>query len=132
MIQAQDKKTSIDLYYKKYERSFPEGPGLAAQLSVYLEWLARSIPNFSKSRLRKPVDLYALVGALEELAADGVSLRRLGSGRAGHKLEDFERRLKATRPGREEARYLAAAARQTDNIRPRETRIDVFARLLAP
>jgi hypothetical protein len=45
-------------------------------------------------------------------------------------LEDFERFASMDDPPRDVARYLIAASRQTDNLAPRLTRIDVLERIL--
>lgn len=125
----QDKKTSLDLYYGKYQDRFPEGKQVEMLLERYLEWIQEALPELDRSRFRKPVDLYALIGAL-----DGMSSRKgrpkVKATRGGERLRRFERLLNRKRPPREASRYLLAASRQTDNIRPRMTRISTLAQVL--
>jgi hypothetical protein len=45
-------------------------------------------------------------------------------------LIEFERRTRSKRPTAEAARYLVAASRQTDNITPRETRMEILERII--
>jgi Protein of unknown function DUF262 len=125
----QDKKASLDLYYGKYQQRFPEGKAVEQTLIRYLTWIGEALPEIASTRFRKPVDLYALVGAL-----DGLSTRSgripIRPDRAGERLRRFERLLKRKRPPRQASRYLLAASRQTDNIRPRLTRISIIANVL--
>jgi hypothetical protein len=50
--------------------------------------------------------------------------------RARSSVLDLERGMKVPQPVGDAARYLAAAARQTDNIIPRTTRIEILEKLL--
>lgn len=125
----QDKKTTIDLYYGEYRNSFPDGDRLETRLQSYVEWIGR-IPNFEKSRFRRPVDLYSLVGALDEVSFSGKRLRSFNPELAGALLDSFERKTRVDAPTGDPARYLVAASRQTDNITPRNTRIAILEKLL--
>jgi hypothetical protein len=49
---------------------------------------------------------------------------------AGQRLREFERKLGLKQVPDEGARYLIAASRQTDNLRPRLTRISILADVL--
>ena len=46
--------------------------------------------------------------------------------RARQRLLELEKQTKLKEPPREAARYLAAASRQTDNLTPRKTRIEIL------
>jgi hypothetical protein len=127
----QDKKTSVDLYYKKYERDFPDAARLSGRLRQFLEWIATAVPNFETSRYRRAIELYSLVGALDRLAGEGQSLKRLSAKNVGTRLSRFAAALRKDPPGRRESRYLTASARQTDNIRPRETRIEILCEVIS-
>jgi len=127
----QDKKSSIDLYYGQYRDNFPRSTTIAKQLRSYILWIADAIPNLAKSRYRRPVDLYALIGALDRLSGRGRPPSKLNSTAVGKVLEEFERKIRQKRPAGEAARYLVAASRQTDNIAPRETRIEILEHLIA-
>jgi hypothetical protein len=125
----QDKKAAIDLYYGEYQRDFKDGPKVEKQLGAYFEWLQVAFPALTKSRFRKPVDLYSLVGALTNHRGRGISVR-LSAKEAGERLRKFERELNRTRPTDRARRYLTAASRQTDNLRPRLTRIEILDEIL--
>lgn len=123
----QDKKKVLDLYYHTFKDSFPEGSKVEARLRQYLEWLDGL--EIATTRYRKPVDLYGLIGALDKVTKGGESLGRIDKHRAFDNLTEFEDRL-VKRPQREAAKYLIAASRQTDNLIPRTTRIEILASVL--
>jgi hypothetical protein len=125
----QDKKKSIDLYYGQYQDDFREGRQVEEQLETYLGWALDALPEFSSSRYRKPVDLYSLIGALDSLTTQRGTIR-VESAEGGERLRRFERLIRRKRPPREASRYLLAASRQTDNIRPRITRISTLSDVL--
>jgi hypothetical protein len=126
----QDKKSSVDLYYGRYQHKFSEGRHIESRLNSYFTWIIKALPTFSSTRYRKPVDLYSLVGALDLASEQGSRLARLSASSAGERLLAFERKTKAPEPTGEASRYIAAASRQTDNITPRSTRIDILEQLL--
>jgi hypothetical protein len=126
----QDKKAAVDLYYVQYTKSFPEAANIEARLKSFLEWIVRALPEFSESRFRKPVDLYALIGALDRCSRQGHRLSKIDPKSAGAALLAFEKKTKSKAPTGEAARYVAAASRQTDNIIPRTTRIEILENLL--
>ncbi|MFP5316679.1 MAG: DUF262 domain-containing protein [Acidimicrobiia bacterium] len=128
----QDKKGAIDLYYEKYRDDFPDQDELETRLKKYLSWIRKALPDFKERRFRKPVDLYALLGALDRVSDAGESLSAISPAKAGRALRELEERLADEEaPDRDAARYRLAASRQTDNIVPRETRITVLERLLS-
>lgn len=126
----QDKKASVDLYYQEYESKFPDAKQVRQRLEVYLDWISKALPTLSKSRYRKPVDMYALIGALHSVSNHGARLSRFKPVDAGKRLLDFEKQMKAKSPVGDAARYLVAASRQTDNLIPRNTRIEILEGLL--
>jgi len=126
----QDKKSAVDLYYKQYREEFQEGARVSEQLRTYLSWITAALPDLRTTRFRKPVDLYSLIGALHELNAEN-RLKDISPDSAGEALRNFEAETKEEAPGIDAARYVAAASRQTDNIRPRQTRIEILERILA-
>ena len=137
----QDKKTSIDTWYLAYREEFPQGAEIQTRLREYLGWVGSVVTELSKSRFRRPVDLYALVGAIDQVTVQGETLDDLDSASASEGLSELEDTLKdlaksmkdpfgAEQPKdseREAARYLLASSRQTDNIRPRQTRLEILA-----
>jgi hypothetical protein len=125
----QDKKSSIDLYYGRYQKKFQEEHKLSARLKSYFSWIIKTIPDLAKTRYRKPVDLYALIGAIDRIAGETGNLSKL-TANAGDILRDFDKKTRAKAPTAEAARYVAAASRQTDNLTPRTTRIEILIDLL--
>jgi hypothetical protein len=127
---AQDKKSSIDLYYENYKSKFPEAKKIGDRLKLYLTWIAKAVPELGKTRFRKPVDLYSLIGALDRASNEGKHLSKIKHERVATRLLDLEERMKVKFPSGTAARYLAAASRQTDNLIPRTTRIEILENLL--
>lgn len=126
----QDKKASVDLYYGRYQHKFSEAKKVETRLKSYLNWIVKALPDISKTRYRKAVDLYALVAALDQVSNEGKSLSRISAVAVGSRLREFEQQTKSKEPTGDAARYIVAASRQTDNLIPRTTRIDVLARLI--
>lgn len=127
----QDKKGSLDLYYGEYRTRFPFESEVTTRLNAYFKWLLAALPNFKRTRYRKPTDLYGLIGALENVTRSGTRLKRLDPKTAGPILSKFEAETHKKRPSRQAAAYVVAASRQTDNIGPRNARIEILKRLLA-
>jgi Protein of unknown function DUF262. len=126
----QDKKSAIDLYYGEYKRSFPRGRWVEARLKQYIAWLAAALPDLPATRYRSATDFYSLIGALHQTSDSGVALNRIDPTSAGARLREFSRTTRRKNPTGEAARYLAAASRQTDNIQPRSTRIEILSAIL--
>lgn len=126
----QDKKSSLDLYYQEYRSRFPEGSDIRTRLGAYVDWIVAAIPDFKKSRFRKPTDLYGLIGALEIASRGGKRLNKIDPVEAGQALTAFEKETRSVRPSRAAAAYVLAASRQTDNLGPRTTRMEVLSQLL--
>jgi hypothetical protein len=126
----QDKKAAVDLYYTAYQDRLPFGKAISRRLGDYLEWITVAIPDLDQSRFRKPVDMYTLIAALDEVTDESSLLGHLDPEEAGEALLKFEKQLTSANPAGEASRYLLAASQQTDNLRPRETRADIVAELL--
>lgn len=126
----QDKKGAIDLYYEKYRDEFEEADEIERRLRSYISWIRRALPDLAQSRFRKPVDLYALIGALDRASDAGESLDAISPRRSGEALRKLEKRLRVEETDRQATRYRLAAGSQTDNLVPRETRIAVLERVL--
>jgi hypothetical protein len=127
---AQDKKTSLDLYYGEYQKRFPEADDVETRLRAFLKWILIALPAFRKTRYRKPTDLYSLLGALDQVSRGGKRLRHIDSKKAGAALNAFDTDTTRKNPSRQAEAYVAAASRQTDNINPRTIRIDILTRIL--
>jgi len=126
----QDKKAAIDLYYTRYEKSFPDGPTVKNLLQRYLDWCLKALSDLATTRYRRPVDLYALIGALHRMSEEGRKLARISPATAGPALKEFDTQTRVETPSGDAARYLVAASSQTDNLIPRQTRIDVLGKVI--
>ncbi len=126
----QDKKSTIDLYYGMYQDEFADGPVIEARLRPYLEWIEKSLPDLGKHRFRRPVDLYSLIGALDLVTSHGKTLSKLKPRAASGTLIGLEKETRQKHPTGDAARYVVASTSQTDNIGPRNTRIEILARTL--
>lgn len=122
----QDKKSAVDLYYTQYREEFPHRAFVERAMNTYLRWIRAEVPNFPTTRFRKPVDLYGLIGALDRMSEAGIGLSKLSARGAGIALQQFEQETKAKSLTDRAARYVVASSRQTDNVNPRNTRIEVL------
>jgi hypothetical protein len=126
----QDKKSAVDLYYGQYQRRFTAGKFVSSKIKAYIAFIQKLIPDLAQSRFRRPVDLYSLMGALEVLQKQDKPLSKIDVQNAGKRLVKFAGRLKKKDLAGDAAKYAIAASRQTDNIGPRTTRIDVLANII--
>jgi len=126
----QDKKKSIDLYYGEYRQASPFAKQVKARLLSYLSWTEQAMPDLKGSRFRKPVDLYSFLGALDKVSREGKRLPRMTPSKATSALESFDRETRKPQLSGTYAKYVVAASQQTDNIRPRQTRIEALSALL--
>ena len=127
----QDKKKSVDQYYAAFQEEFEAAEETKARLESILDFIVRESPSFSSSMYRRPVNLYALVGALNELVEeDELDLDRLVD--SGRLLTEFDAELRTVEEDQtpRAARYFVAQSRQTDNILPRRARIDILKSVL--
>lgn len=127
---AQDKKSSIDLYYGEYKDEFEKAKETEALLKSYLDWIEKAIPNLRQTRYRSPTDLYSLVGAIHQVSNEGKRLSVMPARDAGRDLLEFAAQTKNPDAKDDAARYVVAASRQTDNIQPRNTRIEILSKVL--
>jgi hypothetical protein len=126
----QDKKSSVDLYYGKYKDSFGPDAHLGKRIQAYLRWIGKALPDLQETRYRSPTDLYSLIGALHDVAGESAKLSAINPVVAGKALRAFDKQTKSGPTSGDAARYLVAASRQTDNIQPRNTRIQVLASIV--
>jgi len=126
----QDKKSAIDLYYGEYKLECSRGRRFESRLKQYIAWLATALPDLPATRYRSATDFYSLIGALHQISDNGETLNRIEPVPAGERLKEFSRKTRQKNPTGEAARYLAAASRQTDNIQPRSTRIEILSAIL--
>ena len=134
----QDKKKSIDKFYDLYDDEFPERNQLVERFSeiigVISEFTLEKLPNseFNRSPL-----FYALFGAIyhrlyrlkkSEIPCDRTGkLTRQEISSLGNCIQDVSVMLQAVKQGGETpqkfANFIAACSTQTDNLKPRITRI---------
>lgn len=126
----QDKKSSIDLYYLQYREKFPDAASVKNRLVKYLAWIRRALPDLQERRYRKPTDLYSLIGALDAVSGAGKQLSAIDAAASGRRLSALEADIGSEHPSGTAARYILAASRQTDNINPRASRIEIISGLL--
>lgn len=128
----QDKKHSVDLYYQEYADAFPFAAEVTQVLGRFFEWIEEAVPELRKSRFRKPTDLYGIIGALRLLSDDGRRRGLPNVNSAGERLMKFEADLaKKSRRAAGVLDYLAASSRQTDNLAPRQKRIEILRSVIA-
>ena len=126
----QDKKSSVDLYYGEYKKRFPAGKNIRRKLEKYFNWLVASLPDFNTTFVRKPVDFYSLIAALDRVSRGGKKLGFIKIQSFVASLDRLEQQLSSKEPSKEASRYLAASSRQTDNVGPRNTRIEILSKVL--
>ena len=125
----QDKKQSVNFYYRAYSEEFPAEHELTEQLDRYIRLISSALPNLTGSFIRRSANFYALIGALNEIESEELplpspeALRDRLTRFNSHLASDVDTDVRA-------AAYRAAQARQTDNIRPRRTRIDILRNIL--
>jgi hypothetical protein len=120
----QDKKSAVDLYYGRYQKSFPPGLEIERRLKRYFAWIKKALPGFKRTLYRRPVDLYSLIGALDVVSKEGKRLQHMDAKKAGVLLSAFEAKAAASTVARAATRSSAArpASRSRDgppSSRPR-------------
>ena len=126
----QHQKIAIDLYYGRYSERFPEGSGIESKLRTYLEWIQKALPDLRNCRYRRSNELYALLGALDNVSGKGSALSKVNYTSAGQKLRNFEIETQSRKPTGLAAQYVIAASKHTDDLEPRKTRIEILESLL--
>lgn len=128
----QDKKSSLDLYYGEYQKSFPPASDVRSRLTKYLNWTLEVMPKLKESRFRKPTDLYSLIAAIDRISEGGTRLASLKINQVRESLSRFEKDINSKKSSREALSYLAAASQQTDNIGPRTIRMNILMNVISP
>lgn len=126
----QDKKQTVSLYYSALAAEFPGEKEIQTRLQQYIEFVDKALPDLKMLQLRRPANFYALIGALDSITAQADELKDLSPKRIGEALKDFNARLLEAEPDRLAGRYLRAASRQTDNLQPRQTRIEILSSVI--
>ncbi|MEV4619696.1 DUF262 domain-containing protein [Asanoa sp. NPDC049573] len=126
----QDKKKTVELYFGQYKDEFEYADDLRERLLEYTSFISKALPSLGAMQLRSRANVYALIGALDEVSDQGEHLEDLSVETTRTTLEAFDQQLQEEQPDRTAARYLRAASRQTDNVQPRKTRIQILVKLL--
>lgn len=122
----QDKKSAVDLYYQQYQKDFPSGNLLRSRLENYLHWITEMMPEFSKTRYRRSNELYSLIGALDKITRSKKDLSKIDKKKTRENLLALEKQTKSQNLQGYAAAYVIAASKHTDDIGPRNTRIEVI------
>lgn len=131
----QDKKKSLDEYYKKWDDRFPYKQKSVERFQDIIDLLENQIgSHLVQSKFRRSALFYSLFLALYELRYGGLgdlstNKRNFGD-REGQRLRaalaKLDDVLDAERPAKEYQPFVTASQRQTDNIAPRRTRHSVI------
>jgi Protein of unknown function DUF262 len=122
----QDKKKTIDLYFTAYADEFDQADELMDRISTYVKFIQRVLPDLRRMQLRRQANFYALIGALDFVTDQGEKLAEIDVAAFRGVLERFDRDIQSDEPTPIAARYVRAASRQTDNIAPRQIRIQIL------
>jgi len=126
----QDKKKSIDFYYSAFQDEFPDSADVESRLDSIITTIDDALPDLSSRIYRRPANFYSLIGALNELIEESdVAIPR--SADVGQSLIEFEDELAEEVKSPRAERYFEAASRQTDNVSPRRTRIDILKNVIS-
>jgi hypothetical protein len=126
----QDKKGAIDLYYGNYKDRFDQAKQVKDLLLFYFEWIFKALPDFERRFIRKPVDLYGLIGAIKLLTDGTKNVSKIDPRKFYSSITSFEKALKGDEKQGDIAKYIVASSRQTDNLTPRLTRIEIISKVL--
>ena len=82
----QDKKDVVNQYYIGYAEDFPDRTTLTQLLRQYFNWFSSALEGDQKSRFRKPVDFYGLIGAIDRVSEQGKRLKDVPPATSGNTL----------------------------------------------
>jgi hypothetical protein len=123
----QAKKAAVDLYYGEYKEKFPATNDIEHRLMRDLNWIIAVLPNFSRTRYHRLVDLYALIAAID---SSWPHVYKLDRNVVRTSLEAFELDLASKSPSEMASTYLAASTKHTNDIGPRKARIDILRKVI--
>lgn len=139
----QDKKASLDRFYKTYEDTFPQEKEIASKFEKTMRWIDENLmEGLAGTVFLRPAIFYSLFLAVADALfgisggvgpLKGLPSRHLQSQQQRILLEKLKELSKAVRmevPPRQYGAFAFASARQTDNLRPRKTRHDYLVNLL--
>lgn len=141
----QDKKKSIDTFYRDLDEEFPERGRAAERFERTIDELLGACSEIlSKTEFRRPPLFYSLYGAVYHriFGVPGLELeRRRGVTLTGKEcsglssaVRDLSEMITTAKTEDESSvpqkyqRFVGACLRQTDNLRPRRTRLETLYR----
>lgn len=133
----QDKKKSLDSFYKRWDDRFPYKKKSIARFEDIIDILSQSVGDLlPRSYFRRPPLFYSLFLAVYHLrygalGNDQVSKKQFGEKeRVGvrHAVSALSEILAARQTPPEYADFALACQRQTDNISPRRIRLETIIR----
>jgi hypothetical protein len=141
---VQDKKNSIDGFYQRYDDSFPERSSVETRFRAVIDALTDAIgDDLEETEFRRAPLFYSLFCAtchrmyglprVQLPTAEAGRLTRPDKERLQETLRELSnvlteaREAEGTIPQSYE-RFVTACLRQTDNIRPRQTRLEAIYR----
>lgn len=137
MAGMQDKKTTIDAFYAEYDDDFPRRSQVEGRFRRTVDTMSEALADeLSSSEFRRPPLFYSLHCALyhrlyglpgEQLHTPKRPLKTKEQLNLRTAVRDLSERIEAARleeriPATYE-RFVASCLRQTDNLRPRQTRL---------
>lgn len=136
----QDKKKSIDEYYKRYDQRYVQRRTLEKKFKRVIDEISEAVGDTLKgSEFRRTPLFYSLFLAIAHrmYGVPGVRLRRSGGDKIAaperakikQAVLDLSKIVKDARNDiikRGYAQFIGASLRQTDNIKPRQTRLDTI------
>lgn len=131
----QDKKESLNFYYDAYSSDFEPAEEIRTRLRSHLDFLEKATPNLAELKLHNKTNFYALVGALDTVVDIREGYVNLDESEIGSKLTAFSQALDSNSEDEQPEdieRYSFASSRQTDNLIPRQTRIEILTRVINP
>lgn len=140
MAGMQDKKKAIDTFYERFDNEFAERGRVETKFRRVIDELSEAVGDLSKSQFRRTPLFYSLflTVAHQLYGIPGVNLPRRSSDKlnAGERqrlfdtVTELDDVIETARSGgeikKEYATFVTAALQQTDNIRPRTTRLSVI------
>jgi hypothetical protein len=140
----QDKKKSLDKYYPQYEDTFPNQKMVESRFERTLSWIDENAVTAIKDTVfQRRALFYSLFVAITDVLF-GVEKGRgpistfPQKSLSGKQRSQLHRRfseitlgMRAKEPPRKLAEFAIAAARQTDNLRPRQIRHNYLINLLS-
>ena len=127
----QDKKKSLDSFYKRWDDRFPFKQKSIARFQDLVDLIENHLGDYlTESNFRRPALFYSLFlayyelryGALGDLSGSKKAFGETEGQKLKQALEKLDEVLSSDTPPRKYLPFVEACQRQTDNIGPRRTR----------